>query len=54
MPPVCPVGGIGLADGVGDDIFLVHTCVFKLHACSSVKPDLAVITSDYFSCFPEN
>lgn len=54
VPLVCPVGGIGLTDGVGGEVFLVHTRALELNACSSVNPDLAVITIEYFSCFPEN
>lgn len=44
--PMCPVGVTQSASSVGDDIFLVHTCVFGLHACSDA-------ISDGFSCFPE-
>lgn len=35
VPLVCPVGGMGPADDVGDKVFLVHTCAFELHARSS-------------------
>lgn len=51
VPPVRLVGGTGLAAGVGDDILLVHMCVFRRHACSDVKPDLAAIASEYSVVF---